>query len=107
MLRALVQRLKLSAWKVGDRGFKETKCFLLRSPLKIRYCGEPLQPRGSVLQRASCRQGSNFVFSVWRAVSSHSPHHPQEVPLAQHSQHVQAAKTPLISFLFRARAVVA
>ena len=30
---------------------------------------------------ASDRQGSNFEFCVWRAVSSHSSHHPQEVLL--------------------------
>ena len=29
------------------------------------------------------RQGSNFESCVWRAVSSHSSHHPQEVLLTQ------------------------
>ena len=32
---------------------------------------------------ASDRQGSNFESCVWRTVSSHSSHHPQEVFLAQ------------------------
>ena len=32
---------------------------------------------------ASDLQGLNFESCVWRAVSSHSPHHPQEVLLAQ------------------------
>ena len=32
---------------------------------------------------ASYRQGSNFEFCVWRTVSSHLSHHPQEVLLAQ------------------------
>ena len=48
--RALVQWLRLSAWKVGDRGF-EPHCGLqvskkqnVSSPLiqlKIQFCGEP------------------------------------------------------------------
>ena len=33
-------------------------------------------------------QGSNFESCVWRAVSSHSSHHPQEVLLAQLSLYV-------------------
>ena len=37
---------------------------------------------------ASDRQGSNFEFCVWRAVSSQSSHHPQEVLLAQFSLYV-------------------
>ena len=34
---------------------------------------------------ASDRQGSNFVFCVWRAMSFHSSHHLQEVVLAKFS----------------------
>ena len=34
---------------------------------------------------ASYHQGSNFESSVWRAVSSHSYNHPQEILLAQFS----------------------
>ena len=37
---------------------------------------------------ASDRQGSNFESCVWRTVSSHSSHHPQEVLLAQFSLYV-------------------
>ena len=37
---------------------------------------------------ASDRQGSNFESCVWRKVSSHSSHHPQEVLLAQFSLYV-------------------
>ena len=37
---------------------------------------------------ASDRQGSNFESCVWRAVSSESSHHPQEVLLAQFSLYV-------------------
>ena len=33
-------------------------------------------------------QGSNFKLCVWRAVSSHSSHHPHEIILAQFSLHV-------------------
>ena len=37
---------------------------------------------------ASDRQGSNFGSCVWRTVSSHLSHHPQEVLLAQFSLYV-------------------
>ena len=37
---------------------------------------------------ASDRQGSNFESCVWRTVSSHSSHHPQEVLLAKLSLYV-------------------
>ena len=37
---------------------------------------------------ASDRQGSNFESCVWKTVSSHSSHHPQEVLLAQFSLYV-------------------
>ena len=37
---------------------------------------------------ASDRQGLNFESCVWRTVSSHSSHHPQEVLLAQFSLYV-------------------
>ena len=48
---------------------------------------------GSLRDRAvacstSDRQGSNFESCFWRAVSSHSFHHPQEVILAQFSPYV-------------------
>ena len=60
----------------GLGGLKETKMFL------------PLSIVGSICDRevacsASDRQGSNFESCVWRTVSSHSYHHPQEVLLAQ------------------------
>ena len=38
---------------------------------------------------ASDRQGSTFESCVWKAVSSHSSHHPQEVLLAQLSLQLQ------------------
>ena len=60
----------------GLGGLKETKMF------------PPLGIVGSICDRevacsASDRQGSNFESCVWRKVSSHSYHHPQEVLLAQ------------------------
>ena len=41
-----------------------------------------------VARSASDRQGTNFESCVWRTVSSHSSHHPQEVLLAQFSLYV-------------------
>ena len=38
--------------------------------------------------QCSACQGSNFECCVWRTVSSHSSHHPQEVLLAQFSLYV-------------------
>ena len=52
-----------------------------RSLVKIQYSGHP--PLSRVAYSISDRQGSNFESCVWRAVSSHSSHHPQEVLLAQ------------------------
>ena len=91
---ALVQWLKLPAWKVGDREFEprsafklqRNKMFFPRALVEIQYCGEPPWPSGSMLGLEYC---------VWRAVSSHLSHHPQEVLLAQFSLYVH---TPFISF---------
>ena len=44
------------------------------STIKTQYCGEPPWPRCSVLDLRL--QGLNFETCVWRAVSSHSSHHP-------------------------------
>ena len=49
---------------------------------------------------ASDRQGSNFESCVWRTVSSHSSHHPQEVLLAQFSLHVHKGGLKPDSFHF-------
>ena len=49
---------------------------------------------------ASDRQGSNFESCVWRTVSSHSSHHPQEVLLAQFSLYVHKGGLKPDSFLF-------
>ena len=54
-----MQWLKLSAWKVGDRGFerrsgiqvskKQNVSSPLTRSLMIQYCGESAGPRGSVI----------------------------------------------------------
>ena len=48
---------------------------------------------------ASDRQGSNFESCVWRTVSSHSSHHPQEVILAQFSLYTCAQRWPKARFI--------
>ena len=49
---------------------------------------------------ASDRQGSSFESYVWRAVSSQSSHHPQEVLLAQFSLYVHKGGLKPDSFHF-------
>ena len=65
-------------------GLKENKMFFSHPRVKLSFVGS-LCDR-DVACSASDRQGSNFEACVWRTVSSHSPHHPQEVLLAQCSQ---------------------
>ena len=110
-----MQWLKLPARKVRHRGFKPhsglqvSRKQNVSSPLtrkKIQYCGEP--PRREVACSASGRQGAYFEFCVWRAVSSHSSHHPEEVlqalfslyvhncGLKPHSYYFQPPKQPII-----------
>ena len=60
--------------------------FLPHPRVKVSIVGS-LRDR-EVAYSASDRQGSNFESCVWRAVSSQSSHHPQEVLLAQFSLHV-------------------
>ena len=67
-------------------GLKETKLFLPHPRVKLGIVGS-LRDR-EVACSASDRQGSNFESCVWRTVSSHSSHNPQEVLLAQFSQYV-------------------
>ena len=69
---------------LGD--LKETKMFLPHPLMKLSFVGS-LHDR-EVACSASDRQGSNFASCVWRAVSSHSSHHPQEVILVQFSLYV-------------------
>ena len=65
--------------------FQRNQMFLPCSLVNIQYCGDRDREVGS---SASDRQGSNFESCVWRAVSSRSPHHLQEVLLAQISLYV-------------------
>ena len=70
----------------GLGGLKETKMFLPHPRVKVSIVGS-LWDR-EVACSASDRQGSNFESCIWRTVSSHSPHHPQEALLAQFSLYV-------------------
>ena len=65
----------------GLGGLKEAKMFPTHPRDKLSIVGS--LPYREVACSASDRQGSNFEFCIWRTVSSHSSHHPQEVLLAQ------------------------
>ena len=99
---ALVQWLKLPAWKVGNRGFEP------HSGSNEQNVSSPLSRKDSTLWGASVtekcsasyRRGSNSESSVWRAVSSHSSHHPREVLLAQFSLYVHKGGLKPHSFHF-------
>ena len=82
----------------GLGGFKETKMFLPHPRVKVSIVGS-LRDR-EVACSASDRQGSNFESCVWRTVSSHSSHHPQEVLLAQFSLYVHKSGLKPDSFHF-------
>ena len=83
----------------GLGGFEETKMFLLHPRVKVSIVGS-LRDR-EVACSASDRQGSNFESCVWRKVSSHSSHHPQEVLLAQFSLYVHKGGLKPDSFHLR------
>ena len=83
----------------GLGGLKETKTFLPHPRVKLSIVGS-LRDR-EVACSASDRQGSNFESCVWRRVSSHSSHHPQEVLLAQFSLYVhKGGLKPDFFFIF-------
>ena len=67
----------------GLGALKETKMFLLHPCVKLSIVGSLCDREVACL--TSDRQGSNFESCVWKTVSSHSSHHPQEVLLAQFS----------------------
>ena len=67
----------------GLGGLKETKMFLPYPRVKLSIIGSIRDREVACL--ASDRQGWNFESCVWRTVSSHSSHHPQEVLLVQFS----------------------
>ena len=69
---------------------KETKTFITHheSPYNNER-DRTLQVEGSgAMVKAACLENRNCKSCVWRAVSSHSSHHPNEVLLVQFSQHV-------------------
>ena len=74
----------------------------MHSSGKIQF--NPLSIVGNLRDRevacsASDRRGSNFESCVWRTVSSHSSHHPQEVLLAQFSLYVHKGGLKPIHFI--------
>ena len=75
--------------------------FLPHSRVKVSIVGS-LRDR-EVAYSASDRQGSNVESCVWRTVSSHSSHHPQEVLLVQFSLYVHKGGLKPDSFHFRER----
>ena len=82
----------------GLGGLKETKMFLPHPIVKLRIVGS-LRDR-KVACSASDLQGLNFESCVWRTVSTHSSHHPQEVLLAQFSLYVHKSGLKPDSFHF-------
>ena len=72
--------------------------FLPHPRVKVSIVGS-LRDR-EVACSASDRQGSNFESCVWRKVSYHSSHHPQEVLLAQFSLYVHKGGLKPDSFHF-------
>ena len=89
----------------GLGGLKETKMFLPHPLVKLSILGS-LRDR-EVACSASDLQGLNFEFCVWRAVSSHSSHHPQEVLLAQFSLYVHKSGLKPDSFHFLLLEIIA
>ena len=82
----------------GLGGFNETKMFLPHPRVKLSIVGS-LRNR-EVACSASDRQGSSFESYVWRTVSSHSSHHPQDVVLAQFRLYVHKGGLQPDSFHF-------
>ena len=82
----------------GLGGLKKTKMFLPHPRVKVCIVGS-LRDR-EVACSASDRQDSNFESCVWRPVSCHSSHHPQEVLLAQFSLYVHKSDLKPDSFHF-------
>ena len=84
---------------VPDLGsLKETKMFLPHPRVKVSIVGS-LRDQEVACSSSEC-QRSNFESCVWRTVSSHSSHHPQEVILAQFSLYVHKGGLKPDSFHF-------
>ena len=82
----------------GLGGSKETKMFLPHPRVKLSIVGI-LCDREIACSASDC-QGSNFEYCVWRSVSSHSSHQPQEVLMAQFSLYVHKCGLKPDSFYF-------
>ena len=70
----------------GLGSLKKTQIFLPHALIKISIVGSLCDRE--LACSASDLQSLNFKSCVWRAVSSHLSHHPQEVRLAQFSLYV-------------------
>ena len=81
-----------------SRRFERNKMFLPHPRVKHSIVGS-LRDR-EVACSASDRQGLNFKSCVWRTVSSHPSHHPQEVLQAQFSLYVHKGGLKPDSFHF-------
>ena len=82
----------------GLGGLKETKGFLPHPLVKLSIVGSLCDRE--VACSVSGRQSLNFESCVWRAVSSHSSHLPQEVLLTQFSLYVHKSGLEPDSFHF-------
>ena len=71
-------RVRAPLWHTS---VKETKCFFPAHSLRFNNV-ERLRDQ-EVACSTSYRQGSNFEFCAWMAVSSHSSHHSQDILLVQ------------------------
>ena len=78
--------------------WKKQKMFLPHPRVKVSIVGS-LRDR-EVACSPSDRQGSNFESCVWRTVSSHTSHQPQEVLLVQFSLYVHKGGIKPDSFPF-------
>ena len=81
----------------GLGGLKETKMFLPHPLVKLSIVGS-LRNR-EIACSASDLLGLYFESCVWRAVSSHSSHHPQEVLLALYV-HKSGLESDSFHFIF-------
>ena len=86
----------------GLGGLKETKMFLPHPHVRVSIVGSLCDRE--VACSAADLLGSNFASCVWRTVSPHSSHHPQEVLLAQFSLYVHKSGLKPRSFYFYPRA---
>ena len=82
----------------GLGGLKETKKVLPNPRVKFSIVGSLCDRE--VACSTSDRLGSNFESCVWRTVSYHSSHHPQEVLLVQFSLYVHKGGLKPDSFNF-------